>query len=350
MIETLMELVQLDGISGDEQDVRKYIIEKIANGSVEYYVDSIGNLIVKGKTSGDSGLKVMLAAHMDEVGFIINHITDDGKLKFAAVGGIDSRILVGRHVRVGPDKIPGVIGYKSIHLQDKTERDSVVKAKNMYIDIGANDKEQAEKLVTPGDCAAFSGNPVLFGEYRLKGKALDDRVGCVIGMELLKEVWPFQLYVCFTVQEEVGLRGAKVAANRVKPDIAVVLEGTTCGDVPEVKEHEASTRMGMGPVISFADRTSIGDTELIKHFVSTAEQEQIPYQWKQTMSGGNDAGSIQTSGAGVKVISISVPCRYIHSPVSCLDLNDLNNMLELVKKALFRLPYVSIQSSDSSFT
>lgn len=340
MITKLMDMTRIDGISGDEQEVRRTIIASTRQEGLQYQTDSIGNLLVKAKSTGQSNLKVMLSAHMDEVGLMITQITDEGKLKFATVGGMDTRILIGQHVRVGLMRVPGVIGYKSIHLQDKTERESVVKIKNLYVDIGAKDKEQAETFVSLGDYAAFTSEPVLFGDSCLKAKALDDRAGCVVEMELLKEEWPFDLYACFTVQEEVGLRGARVAANRVKPDIAVILEGTTCADVPEVKEHEVSTRLGMGPAISFADRTSIGDRELIDHFVKTAEEEGIPYQWKQTVSGGNDAGRIQTSGAGVKVITLSVPCRYIHSPVSCLDTRDLENMLKLVKKALLRLPQV----------
>ena len=279
----------------------------------------------------------MLAAHMDEVGMMIKDITEDGKLKFVTAGGMDSRIMPGQHVRVGTKKIPGVIAQKSIHLQDKEERESVVKQKNLYIDIGAKEKSDASSLVSLGDYAAFSSDPVLFGENRLKAKALDDRAGCVILLELMQRVWPFELYACFTVQEEVGLRGARVAANRVMPDIGVVIEGTTCADVPGVKEHEQSTLLGKGPALSFADRTSIGDRELLEHFVKTAQEEKIPYQWKQTATGGNDAGKIQTSGAGVKVITVSVPCRYIHSPVSVLDIMDLENMRSLVEKALEKL-------------
>lgn len=338
MIGELAELTKLDGLSGNEYTVRKYIIQKLADQTLQYHTDSIGNLIVKGKSRGESKLKVMLAAHMDEVGLMINYITEDGKLKFSTIGGMDSRILPGQHVRVGDEKIPGVIGYKSIHLQDKTERESVVKVKNLYIDIAAKDKENAEDLVNLGDYAAFASEPVLFGNNKIKAKALDDRAGCVVLMELLNEIWPFELYACFTVQEEVGLRGARVAANRVKPDIGVVIEGTTCADVPEVNEHEVSTVMGKGPSLSFADRTSIGDRELIEHFLKTAKDDGIPYQWKRTATGGNDAGRIQTSGAGVKTLTLSVPCRYIHSPVSVLDLNDLKNMLNLVSKALHTLP------------
>lgn len=337
MKEKLAELTKLDGISGDEQKVREFIIQNL-DKSLQHYTDNIGNLIVKGKSSGASNLKVMLAAHMDEVGFMVNKITDDGKLKFSAVGGIDSRILIGQHVRVGDDKIPGVIGYKSIHLQDKDERESAVELESLYIDIAAKNKENAEEFVNTGDYVAFSSEPVFFGENKIKAKALDDRAGCVVLMELLKEVWPFELYACFTVQEEVGLRGARVAANRVKPDVGIVLEGTTCADVPQVKKHEMSTVMGEGPTLSFADRTSIADRDLLSHFQKTAEEEGIPYQWKRTTTGGNDAGRIQTSGTGVKTLTVSVPCRYIHSPVSVLDISDLENMLNLVSKALHTLP------------
>lgn len=338
MVQKLIELTKIDGISGDEQDVREFILNHVNEKSLKYCIDSMGNLIVKCNSSGKSPLKVMLASHMDEVGFMIKDITEDGKLKFVTAGGMDGRILPGQRVRIGADKIPGVIAQKSIHLQDREERDSVVKLKSLYIDIGASDRKDAEKYVSIGDYAAFASEPVLFGENRLKAKALDDRAGCAVLLELMKKVWPFELYACFTVQEEVGLRGARIAANRVKPDIAVVLEGTTCADVPGVREHEQSTILGKGPSLSFADRTSIGDRELLEHFVKTAQEEKIPYQWKQTATGGNDAGRIQVSGAGVKVITVSVPCRYIHSPVTVLNVNDLENMRNLVEKALEKLP------------
>lgn len=266
MVRKLAELTRIDGISGNEHEVRNYIIQNLEDKFLKHYTDNIGNLIVKGKTDGSSGLKVMLSAHMDEVGLMVNYITEDGKLKFSPVGGLDSRILAGQHVRVGRDRIPGVIGYKSIHLQDKSERESVIKLKNLYIDIAAKDRENAEEYVKTGDYAAFASEPVFFGESRIKAKALDDRAGCAVLMELLKEVWPFELYACFTVQEEVGLRGALVAANRIKPDIGIVLEGTTCADVPKVKEHEMSTVMGEGPALSFADRTSLADRELFTTF------------------------------------------------------------------------------------
>lgn len=347
MVRKLMELTKIDGISGDEQDVCNYILDYVKGKSLQYYIDSIGNLIVKCNSSGQSPLKVMLAAHMDEVGLMIKEITEDGKLKFVTAGGMDSRILPGQHIRVGTDKIPGVIGQKSIHLQDKEERESVVRLKDLYIDIGAKDKSDASRLVTLGDYAAFASEPVMFGENSLKAKALDDRAGCVILLELLQRVWPFELYACFTVQEEVGLRGARLAANRVKPDIAFVIEGTTCADVPGVSEHERSTLLGRGPALSFADRTSIGDRDLIEHVVKTAKEENIPYQWKQTATGGNDAGEIQTSRAGVKVITISVPCRYIHSPVSVLNIKDLENMRSLVEKALERLPLTFMGGSKN---
>ncbi len=334
MVQKLMELTSLDGISGNEQEVRDYILSCVKAESLQYSIDSIGNLIVKCKSSGRSQLKVMLAAHMDEVGFIIKEITEDGKLKFANIGGIDSRILIGQHVRIGTDKIPGVIGHKSLHLQEKEERESVVKLKSLYIDIAAKDKNDAASLVNLGDYIAFASEPVLFGESSLKAKALDDRAGCAILLELLGKVWPFELYACFTVQEEVGLRGARVAANRIQPDMGIVVEGTTCADVPGVKEHEQSTILGKGPALSFADGTSIGDRELITCFVETAQKENIPYQWKQTATGGNDAGRIQASGTGVKVISISVPCRYIHSPVSVLNIEDFENCRNLIEKTL----------------
>ena len=336
LIGTLKELTMADGVSGDEKPVRDFIIDKIKDRVDSWHVDNMGNLIAFKKGTG-LNRKVMLAAHMDEVGLLITGINENGLLKFKAVGGIETRALVGKRVRIGKDRVPGVIGYKPVHLQDANERKSPVKKSGLTIDIGAKDRDQAEQSVSVGDTAAFAYDPVEFGEHRLMAKALDDRVGCTLLMELLKNRYPFDLYGCFTVQEEIGLKGAKAASFAVSPDTAIVLEGTTCYDLTGTSEHMMSTRLGDGPALTVMDRSVISDRSLFKFIVQTAEELGIPWQVKRTISGGTDAGRIQVSGTGVRVCTIAVPCRYIHTPVSVMDKRDFFHAMKLAENTLSRL-------------
>ncbi len=336
-LKNLKQLTSLDGISGDETAVRDHIISLIKDYVDDYYVDNMGNLITYKKGNGD-GPKVMLDAHMDEVGLMVSHINSDGLLKFQTIGGIEARVLVGKRVRIGENRVPGVIGLKPIHLQSARERSGAVDKKSLTIDIGAKDREQAESMVEIGDRVAFEYDPVEFGDNKLMAKALDDRVGCAALIELLKDDYEFDIYGCFTVQEEVGLKGAKTASFQVIPDIALVLEGTTCYDAPDTKEHSMSTVCGKGPALTFMDRSVIADRELVAHIASVAEKNGIPYQYKKTVSGGTNAGRIQVNGTGVKVAVIAAPCRYIHTPVSVIDISDFENMIELAKKVLETIP------------
>lgn len=333
MVEILKRLTDARGVTGNENEARQVILELTEGLGDESFVDRIGNVIVK-KKGRTGGKKVMIAAHMDEVGFIISGISENGMLKFKPVGGIDQRILISKRVLIGKNAVPGVIGIKAIHLQEPDERNTVVKQKQMYIDIGAKSKDEAEKLVKIGDYASFDSRFIQFGDNKIKAKALDDRVGCCILVELLKEQYDFDLVACFTVQEEIGLRGAEVAAYHVQPDMAVVLEGTTCADIPDVPEHLQTTRLGRGPAISFMDNSSMVNKELFRQIIDTAEQNSIPYQLRENTVGGNDAGSIHKSRAGVPSVVVSVPCRYIHSPSSVLDKNDYYNTVKLMKAFL----------------
>ncbi|NLO99979.1 MAG: M42 family metallopeptidase [Clostridiaceae bacterium] len=336
-LNNLKNLTALDGVSGEEKPVRDYIISKVKDYVDDYYVDNLGNLITYKKGTGN-GPKVMLDAHMDEVGLIITLINSDGLLKFRTIGGIEARVLVGKRVRIGENGVPGVIGYKPLHLQSSKERGGTVDKKQLTIDIGAKNKEQAESKVEIGDLAAFEYNPVEFGDNKLMAKALDDRVGCAVLIELLKHNYESDIYGCFTVQEEIGLKGAKTATFQVKPDLALILEGTTCYDVPDTKEYGMSTICGGGPALTIMDRSVITDKELVKHITDTAKVHGIPYQFKRTISGGTNAGRIQAGGTGVKVAIIALPCRYIHSPVSVMDIDDFENMIKLSKKVLETLP------------
>ncbi len=323
------ELTSLNGPSGFEDEVRDFIrAHAICD---EIFTDSMGNLICHKKGNGK---KVMVAAHMDEVGFIITNITDEGFLRFESLGGIMTAVLNSKKVLIGNDKIPGIISTKAIHLQKEDEANSPVKIKDLYIDIGASDKESAEKIVSLGDYAVFDGEYIEFGDNLVKSKALDDRVGCAIMLELMKEKYDSDMYFCFTVQEEVGCRGARIVAERIKPDIALVIEGTTCSDVYGSKPHNQVTNLGGGAVMTAVDGAAISDKNYYDFIMKTAEDNGIKLQIKKTTMGGTDAGVIQRSGCGVKTAVLAVPCRYIHSPVSVMNSDDAESVYKLSKAVL----------------
>ncbi len=335
----LEKLSNARGTSGNEAEVREILIEQVKSRVDSYRVDTMGNLITfkKAKGARRNALKVMLAAHMDEIGLMIVHVDSKGYLKFSKVGGIDDRVLLSKAVLIGKDKRVGVIGSKPAHLLKGKERDQVVESDSMYIDIGAKSKEEALGAVKIGDYATFATEFAEMGDGLVKGKALDDRAGCALLAELVQRNYPFDLYGVFTVQEEVGLRGARVAAYAVEPDVAFALESTVCDDSPKQKDVSPTTRLGLGPAISVADRTTIADRRLVNLLIETAKENRIPYQIKQPMIGSTDAGRIHITREGVPSIAIAVPTRYMHSPVSLMSLEDFNNTLTLMTKALPKL-------------
>ena len=323
------ELVSLGAPSGFEDAVRDFIKEH--DDADNIYTDSMGNLICHKKGNGK---KVMVSAHMDEVGFIITEITDKGFLKFDTLGGIETAVMCGKKILIGQNKIPGIVSAKAIHLQSASEASSPLKIKDLCIDIGAKDKDGAKELVKLGDFAVFDGEYTLFGDKLVKSKALDDRVGCAILLELMKEEYDSDMYFVFSVQEEVGLRGATVAAYNIKPDIALVIEGTTCSDVYGSKPHNEVTRLGDGAVMTAIDRAAISDKEYYDFIMKTAAENGIKLQIKRTSMGGTDAGAIQRSGSGVKTAVLAVACRYIHSPVSVMHEDDSISVYKLAKAVL----------------
>ena len=323
------ELTSLNGPSGFEDEVRDFIrAHAICD---EIFTDSMGNLICHKKGSGK---KVMVSVHMDEVGFIITNITDEGFLSFRPLGGVMTAVLNSKKLLIGENKIPGIVGTKAFHLQKDDEANSPVKIKDLYIDIGASDKESAEKIVSLGDYAVFDGEYIEFGDNLVKSKALDDRVGCAIMLELMREKYDSDMYFCFTVQEEVGCRGARIVAERIKPDIALVIEGTTCSDVYGSKPHNQVTNLGGGAVMTAVDGAAISDKNYYDFIMKTAEDNGIKLQIKKTTMGGTDAGVIQRSGYGVKTAVLAVPCRYIHSPVSVMNTDDAESVYKLSKAVL----------------
>ncbi len=323
----LKKMTELDALSGNEQSVRQEI-EQHLNGHFEYTADRIGNLYAHSGGFFPNDIKLMVSAHMDEVGMMVTHITKDGYLKFQEVGGIDDRILPGKAVLLGDKKIRGVIGSLAIHLQTKEQREQITKMADLFIDIGAKDQQQAQQYVKVGDLVSFAYPTEDLGE-RMCGKALDDRVGCSVLLDLLRELPEENFTAVFTTREEIGCYGAMAAAGAVKPKYAIVLEGTTASDVAKTDETQQVCAVGKGPVLSFMDNGAIYDRKLLQLACDVAAREKIPYQLKQAVAGGNEAGRIQKVGQGCHVLAISLPCRYIHGPSGVADPKDLENMKRL---------------------
>jgi len=323
----LEKLCNATGPSGFEGEVREIIKEEIENYVDEVKVDVMGNIIAHKKGKGK---KVLIDAHMDEVGFIITGYNEDGTLRFEALGGINGKVLLSKVVLIGKGKIPGVIGFKPIHLQSSEERKKNVRASQCCIDVGLNSKEEAKKNIKIGEFVVFDMKYGEFGDGLVKGKAFDDRMGCAVAIEILKESYNCDLYVSFNVQEEVGERGAYVSAYNINPDIGVALEGTICADMPNIPKHLNATEIGKGPALSIMDRTSIFNDEILRGIIKVAEEKSIPYQLRRAIAGGNDAGAILMSGDGAKVATVSVPCRYIHSSVSVASIEDYKNTVRLM--------------------
>lgn len=325
----LKKLTEAFGVSGFENEVRDIIYEEIKEFCDWVKIDSMGNLCAYKSAKGrqKNSKKILLSAHMDEVGFILTDITEDGYLKFASVGGIEAKLMLSQRVRI--NGIKGVIALKAVHLSTAEEREKLVKEDQLYIDIGAKDKKSAEKLVRKGDYAVFDSDYVEFGDY-IKAKALDDRVGCAAAIEALKKDWNVDLYCNFTVQEELGLRGVRPATKGINPDFALVLEGTVCNDLVGVPTHLRVTKSGAGPAISILDSASKADAGLIKLLEESAKKHNVPYQYKAETAGGNDAGAICIMDGGVRTASVSLPCKYIHSPVSVMNKMDFENYKKLI--------------------
>lgn len=323
----LKQLSEAFGVSGAEGKVRT-LLKKETEGIGHHMTDALGNLYIEKR--GTMPTKLMLCAHMDEVGAMVKNIDNNGWLRFDTVGGIDERVLVSKAVFVGPEKVKGVIGAKAIHLQEPGERKIPLKIKNLFIDIGAKNKEDAGKYVKIGDYISFNTEFRHLSEEIIAGKALDDRVGCYIISRLLKNHYDISVIGAFTVQEEIGLRGSAVAANKIKPDIAIVIEGTFASDVPGTDEEYYSTCMGQGPAITLMDNTFIADRKCVNRIAEVASKAGIVFQFRKAAVGGTDAGRIHTSVDGIPTAVVSIPCRYIHSPLSLANINDINGAIELV--------------------
>jgi len=336
-IELLEKLCNATAVSGDEQEVRQIVLEEIKPFADEIEVDALGNVLAKKFGGGENRLRVMLAAHMDEIGFMIVKKHDDNLFQFERVGGIDERQLPGKAVLVGRDHLPGVIGAKPIHMTTADERKKKISVDSLRIDLGP---EIGDK-VKPGDRATFATRFNLLGSS-IQAKALDDRFGVAMLIELIKHASTnIDLLAAFTVQEEVGLRGASVAAYRFDPDMAIAVDSTPAYDLPhwddEGENVQYNTHLDAGPAIYVMDRGTIADRRLVKLLTQAAEEEGIPYQYRQPGGGGTDAGVIHKTRAGIPSVSISVPSRYAHSAIGLARMNDWANTLRLLHAALSRV-------------
>ena len=329
MLETIKELSLLDGVSSREHAVREYIINSVKDYADSIEADPLGNLIVFKKGKKVPKNKVMLDAHMDEVGMMITHINSDGTLDFSCVGGIDKRVMLGRPVTVGGSRVNGVIGVKATHMLPASEKLNM--PSSMYIDIGADTKEEAEKVVSLGDYACFNSEFVEFGDGLIKGKALDDRAGCAILIDMIKSELPYDMYFNFAAGEEVGFGIAATAFYRVQPDYAIVVETTTAADLADVPENKRVCTLGAGGAVSFMDRRTIYPKELFDKAFELARKHGIKAQVKSMVAGGNNAGVIHKTAGGVKTVTVSLPCRYLHSPSCVLSKEDITEGARLIR-------------------
>jgi endoglucanase len=344
--ELIKKLCNTFGPTGCEEPVADIIKTEISDVCDEAFLDRMGNLIAPMRFGDKSAAKrgrIMVSAHMDEVGFMINEIKSDGYLGIDTVGGISESVLAGRRVSVmctDGHIINGVIASKAIHHKDKKDRDNTTPIDKLYIDIGARDGEQAEELVRIGDFAAFESEFYEFGDGLVKGKALDDRMGCAAMIEImhrLRKCPPksdIDVYFCFTVREEIGLSGAKAAAYRIRPDISLVLETTAIADIVGMPPSKQVAHIRDGAAISIMDNSTMYNRELVNKALDVAKSNGIKAQVKKYVSGGNDAGTIHKTAEGIKTLAISVPTRYLHSPACVASLEDYASVRDLCEQMI----------------
>lgn len=329
-------LTEFNAPAGHEQAMRRALLDELKNyAGVTTSIDRMGNVVaVKTGKGAEPRKRVMLSAHMDEVGLIVTSCTEDGFLRVAPVGGVDPRVIISKRVIVGDDKVPGIIGAMAIHLQSAADRQRVLGYSDIYVDIGAKKKDEAEAKAPKGTYICFDTDYVEFGDGYVSAKALDDRVGIFNLLRVLEDDYDCDVICVFASQEETGCRGSKGAAFALDPDMGIVLEGTTCNDLGDVPETLQVCNTGAGVCVSFMDGTSIANRNLFRHTVEVAEKNGLIYHVKRSVSGGNDGGSMQRARGGMPVVVLSVPCRYIHSPSSVVKYSDVESQLALTKALL----------------
>lgn len=341
LVDVLEKLSNANGVTGREGQVRNLMKKYLKPHVDEIREDKLGNLIAFKKGLANAPT-VMIAAHMDEVGLMIKNIKKKGFLQFTKIGGMDDRILLAQKVIVHTDNGPlaGVIGSKPVHIQKEEERKKVIDADQLFIDIGAKNKDEAEKMgVQIGDVVSFDTKFMKIGSNLVMGKAFDDRIGCAMIIEIMKRLpkTDYNVFVVGTIQEEVGLRGATIAAFQIMPDVGIALDASVAGDMPGVREGEAPAKMGAGPVVTVADAGLITHPKILKLILDSAKQKEIPFQMETGIRGATDAARIALSREGVPCGIISVPARYIHSPTAILNLNDAEKAIELLLSTISNL-------------
>ena len=339
-IELVEELCMTPGISGFEENIADIIERELKDVADDIERDAMGNIFATKKGSSKKAPKVMLAAHMDEIGLMVKYIDDNGYLRFSKIGGINDQLLMNRTVVIHTENgdVPGVIGSKPPHITKAEERNKIVPYDKLFIDIGAKDKEEAEQMVTVGDPITFKCFFEEFPNDLVMCKALDNRLGCYVLIEVLKRI-NTKATVCAvgTVQEEVGLKGARVASYKVDPDMAFALDVTLTGDYPGVQPEEAPVDVGKGPALIFIDASGRGiiTPKMIRDLLtSTGDKEGIPYQREVSDGGTTDGSSIHLTREGIPTGVLSVPVRYIHSTVSVASMEDVENTIQLIVAAI----------------
>ena len=343
----LKQLCELQGLSGREELVRSAVCDECARilGEENVTVDRMGNVIAHKQGREPGAPRVMVSAHMDEVGLMVISATDDGLLHVRPIGGIDPRVLVSKRVKVGyalpakdgrpaAEPLNGVIGAMAIHQQTAEDRKRVLPIDQLYVDIGAKDKDEALSKAPAGTPITFDTAFTPFGDGLLLARALDDRVGCYNMLRLLGCDARGDTDFVFTCQEEVGCRGAAGAAFRLMPDVGLALEGTTANDAGDTPRAQQVCRVGAGVAVSFMDNASIANPELFAEMMALAAARGISHQGKMSVSGGNEGGTLQRTGAGARTCVLSVPCRYIHSPSTVCSEADVEAQYQLAKAFL----------------
>lgn len=326
MLNILKGLCLLDGVSGNESKVAEYIVNEIAPYA-ECYIDPLGNVIAHKKGTSSAKKRVLFDAHMDEVGLIITGIKDDGMLTFSCVGGINTEVLLAKRVKIG--NVFGVICVKPIHMLSGDEKKKVPDKESLLIDIGASSKAEAEQYIEIGDTAVFDSDYIEFGDNKIKAKAIDDRLGCAILIDIIKSDLPFDAWFSFSVQEEVGLRGAKTATFSVDPDFAIAIEATTACDIIDTPDNKSVCKLNEGAVVSFMDGSTLYEKTLFDATINTAKNSGKKIQVKRGTSGGNNAGAIHLTKSGVRTVALSIPCRYLHSPECVIDKRDIESVKDI---------------------
>jgi len=343
-LELLKEITEAPGVSGYEGEVRN-VIRKHMDGITTIETDRLGSIICK-KEGASAGPKIMLAGHMDEIGFMVKFVTEKGFIRFSPLGGWWDQVILSQRVIIKTPKgdVLGVVGSKPPHILTASERDKVVKRQDMFIDVGAVDEKEATEDfgIRPGDpIIPVSPFCVLQNGKTYLAKAFDDRLGCAIFMDVIKklakEKHPNTVYGVGTVQEEVGLRGARTSAWAVQPDVGIALEVSIAGDMPGIKKEESQQAIGAGPSILVYDSSMIPNLKLRDLIFDTAKENDIPVQPCVMERGGTDAGVIHINMQGVPSIVIGVPCRYIHSHVGIIHRDDYDNAVKLMVAVIKKL-------------